>query len=214
MAGFVAYYRVSTERQGESGLGLQAQRDAVLRLIGEGSPLAEFTEVESGKASSNRPQLKAALELCKRRKATLVIAKLDRLSRNLHFISGLIESGIEFKAADNPHANKMTVQMLAVFAEHEREMISQRTKQALRAAKANGKVLGNPRWQQSLVEARRAKNPTPPSPQVIEMMQRDRSEGLTLRAIADKLNGLGLRTPNGCQWYAGTVRKAMQSLTA
>lgn len=213
MAGFVAYFRVSTERQGESGLGLQAQRDAVLRLIGESPLLAEFTEIESGKATANRPQLKAALELCKRKRATLVIAKLDRLSRNLHFISGLIESGIEFKAADNPHANKMTVQMLAVFAEHEREMISQRTKQALKAAKANGTVLGNPRWQESLVEARKAKNPVSPAPQVIEMMLQHRNEGLTLRAIADKMNGLGLKTPNGCQWYAGTIRKVIQSAT-
>src|ERR1700750_2997805 len=138
MAGFVSYIRVSTTKQGESGLGLEAQREAVSRHVGDKEILAEFTEIESGKAHTNRPQLLAAVELCKRKKATLVIAKLDRLARNVHFISGLMEAGVEFVAADNPHANKMTLQMLSVFAEHEREQISARTKAALKAAKARG----------------------------------------------------------------------------
>ena len=209
MAGFVSYMRVSTAKQGNSGLGLEAQQEAVARHLGTNTPLAELVEVESGKNDSNRPQLMAALDLCKRKKAVLVIAKLDRLSRDVHFISGLMKAGVEFVACDNPHANKMTIQLLAVFAEHEREMISVRTKAALAAAKARGTKLGNPRWQDSLAKARRVKDPNPPAPAVIEMMRQQRSEGLTLRQIAAKLNALGLRTPKGCVWYAGTVRKAM-----
>jgi DNA invertase Pin-like site-specific DNA recombinase len=214
MAGFVAYYRVSTDKQGASGLGLEAQREAVARSLGAGSLLAEFTEVESGKRSANRPQLITALEMCKRKKATLLIAKLDRLARNVHFISGLMEAGVEFVAADMPTANRLTVHIMAAFAEHEAAMISARTKAALQAAKARGTVLGNPRWQDGLVKARQVKNPSQPAPAVIQMMRQHRDEGLTLRAIADKLNGLGLRTPNGCQWYAGTVRNAIHDATA
>lgn len=216
-AQFVAYYRVSTERQGESGLGLAAQREAVSRFLGAGngsgrgstSLLAEFTEVESGKRHTNRPELLKAIELSRRQKATLVIAKLDRLARNVHFISGLMETGVEFVAADMPQANRLTIHILAAFAEHEREAISQRTKGALQAARKRGTRLGNPRWSESIAQARQIKDPIPPAPQLVEMMRRHRAEGMTLRAIAAQLNGLGLRTPKGSQWYAGTVRKAM-----
>ncbi len=126
MAGkFVAYYRVSTDRQGRSGLGLEAQREAVIRhLAGQAGTLrAEFTEIESGKRK-DRPQLAAAIAAAKKSKATLIIAKLDRLARNVYFISGLMESRVDFVAADNPHANRLMVHMLAAFAEHEREQIS------------------------------------------------------------------------------------------
>ena len=140
---FVGYFRVSTDRQGRSGLGLEAQRDAVLRhLAGVGGRLqGEFVEIESGKRN-DRPQLAAAITATKKAKATLIIAKLDRLARNVHFVSGLMESGVDFIAADNPHANKLMVHLLAAFAEHEREQISQRTKDALAAAKARGVRLG------------------------------------------------------------------------
>jgi DNA invertase Pin-like site-specific DNA recombinase len=142
---FIAYFRVSTDRQGKSGLGLEAQREAVLAYLNGGSwtMVAEFTEIESGK-HADRPQLAAALAACKKHKAKLVIAKLDRLSRNLAFIATLMDSGVEFVAVDNPHANKLTVQILAAVAQHEREMISQRTRDALQAAKPRGKRLGNP----------------------------------------------------------------------
>src|SRR6187397_2824308 len=141
---FVAYYRVSTDRQGKSGLGLEAQRKAILDYLNGGAwqLTAEFVEVESGK-HSDRPQLVAALETCRKHKAKLVIAKLDRLSRNLAFIATLMESGVEFIAVDNPHANKLTVHILAAVAQHEREMISERTKAALAAAKKRGQQLGN-----------------------------------------------------------------------
>lgn len=206
---FVAYYRVSTERQGESGLGLLAQREAVGRFVGGNALLGEFTEVESGKRHTNRPELLRAIELSRRQKATLVIAKLDRLARNVHFISGLMETGVEFVAADMPQANRLTIHILAAFAEHEREAISQRTKGALQAARARGTRLGNPRWEESIARARRAKDPVGPAEQVVAMMRKGRAEGMTLRGIAGQMNGLGLRTPKGAQWYAGTVRKCL-----
>ena len=142
---FVAYYRVSTAQQGASGLGLEAQREAVLRhaAAAGGKVVAIFEEVESGKRN-DRPQIAAALRACRLRRATLVIAKLDRLARNVAFISSLMESGVDFVACDNPHATRLTIHILAAVAEHEREMISQRTKAALATAKARGVRLGNP----------------------------------------------------------------------
>jgi DNA invertase Pin-like site-specific DNA recombinase len=150
---FVAYFRVSTDKQGESGLGLDAQRQAVMNYL-NGGPwrlVAEHTEVESGKRNA-RPEFQKALAACRRHKAKLCIAKLDRLSRNLAFIATLMDSGVEFVATDNPHANKLTIHILAAVAEHEREAISERTKAALAAAKARGKKLGGPR----LAAARKA----------------------------------------------------------
>jgi DNA invertase Pin-like site-specific DNA recombinase len=143
---FIAYFRVSTDRQGKSGLGVDAQREAVMNYLNGGRwTLAnDFTEVESGKRN-DRPELEKALAACKRQKAKLVIAKLDRLSRNLAFIATLMDSGVEFVAVDNPHANKLTVHILAAVAQHEREIISARTSAALKAAKARGKPLGNPK---------------------------------------------------------------------
>ena len=137
-----------------------------------------------------------------------MIAKLDRLARNVHFISGLTETGVEFMAADMPEANRLTIHIFAAFAEHEREAISQRTKGALQAARKRGTRLGNPRWDESIMRARQAKDPIPPAPQLLEIVRRHRAEGMTLRAIAAQLNTLGLRTPRGSQWYAGTVRNA------
>ena len=117
---FIAYYRVSTARQGESGLGLEAQKHAVVSYLngGKWQLLEEFTEVESGK-NSKRPQLAAAMAAAKKAKATLIIAKLDRLSRNSHFIGGIMNSGVEFLAVDNPHANRLTIHILAAVAEDE-----------------------------------------------------------------------------------------------
>src|SRR5215470_8458553 len=145
VARFTAYYRVSTERQGASGLGLDAQREAVSRHVAaaQGVLVDEFTEIESGK-KNDRPQIAAAIAACRLRRATLIIAKLDRLARNVFFISSLMESGVDFVACDNPHATRLTIHILAAVAEHEREMISARTKAALAAAKARGVKLGNP----------------------------------------------------------------------
>lgn len=138
----VSYYRVSTTRQGRSGLGLEGQREAVRQYIGDDNYVVdEFVEIESGR-SSGRPQLKRAIEACKAWKAKLVIAKLDRLSRNVAFISALMDSDIEFIAVDFPNANRLTLHILAAVAEHEAVCISTRTREALGCAKARGRSLG------------------------------------------------------------------------
>src|SRR4051812_30379048 len=148
MAGgkWVAYYRVSTAKQGASGLGLEAQREAVAGYLngGDWQLAAEFTEVESGR-KNDRPELAKALAMCRRIGATLIIAKLDRLARNVAFVSNLMESGVEFTAVDFPTANRLTIHILAAVAEHEAAMTSTRTKAALAAAKARGVKLGGDR---------------------------------------------------------------------
>ena len=144
---YVAYFRVSTDKQGRSGLGLEGQRKAVLDFLNGGAweLVAERTEVESGKRANNRPALIEALQLCRVHNATLLIAKLDRLSRDAHFLLGLQKAGVRFIAADMPHADNFTVGILAMVAQKEREMISERTKAALAAAKARGVKLGGKR---------------------------------------------------------------------
>jgi DNA invertase Pin-like site-specific DNA recombinase len=143
---FISYLRVSTARQGASGLGLEAQREAVRNYLNGGhwQLVQEVVEVESGKRN-DRPAIAEALRLCRLHRATLVIAKLDRLARNVHFISSLMESGVDFVACDFPEANRLTVHILAAVAEHEAAMISARTKAALQAAKARGVALGGQR---------------------------------------------------------------------
>ncbi|MGH9772584.1 MAG: recombinase family protein [Candidatus Acidiferrales bacterium] len=171
-------------------------------------------EVETAKKSTakNRPQLIAAIAECKRTSATLLIAKLDRLARNVYFISGLMESGVDFVAADMPQANRLTVHIMAAFAEHEAHAISERTKAALAALKARGAKLGNPRWRESLQKARltRIQKIVCPSAAVLEMIQQMRFESASLRAIAARLNELGIRTPRGGKWHPTTVGRAVQ----
>ena len=206
MPPFVAYYRVSTDKKGLKGLGMEAQREAVARFMnGKGELAAAFIEVESGR-KDNRPQLHAALSECRRRRAVLVIAKLDRLARNVHFISGLMNSDVEFVAVDMPSASRLTIHILAAVAEHEREMISQRTKAALAAAKARGIKLGNPRAAEAAIIARAAKTIQTPPPEVLKLMTDWRDQGRGWRDITRELNRLNIRTPQGKQWYASTVR--------
>lgn len=210
MTEFVAYYRVSTDRQGASGLGLDAQRAAVARYIGAASSLlAEFTEIESGKRHTNRPQLRTALDECRRRRAVLIIARLDRLVRNVAFIANLMDSGVEFVAVDMPTANRLTVHILAAVAEHEREMISLRTKAELAQAKARGTRLGNPNLLPALARANAATIHLKPAPEVLQLIVSQRAQGLTLRAIAARLNALAIRTPRGKPWYASSVRNML-----
>ena len=207
---FVGYFRVSTARQGQSGLGLEAQRKAVLDHInGNGSELvAEFVEVESGKIK-DRPELTKALAACRKHKATLIIAKLDRLARNLHFVSGLLEAGIDFVCCDNPHANKLTIQLLAVMAEHERDMISQRTKDALAAAKARGVVLGGPKVLEAGELGRAALQAAADqrAGNVKPIIAEIKAAGITsLRGIAAALTARGITTPRGGAWHPQTVK--------
>jgi len=222
--GYVAYYRVSTGQQGQSGLGLDAQREAVTRFAGKLPILAEYIEIESGRNHTNRSQLLAALKHAKRAKACLLIAKLDRLARNVHFISGLMESGVNFVAADIPQASPLAVHIMAAFAEHEREMISQRTVAALkqvqaeiqekgfRISKRSGKrftKLGNPNWEEPLAKARAAKRQLSDPATPLDSMQRYRKDGFTLRDIASRLNAQGVKTRSGHAWYASTVRQVL-----
>ncbi len=211
MTDFVAYFRVSTDRQGTSGLGLDAQRASVERFLAPGQTLAAtFTEIESGRRDRNRPQLHAALAECRRRRATLLIARLDRLARNVAFIANLMESGVDFVAVDMPTANRFTIHVLAAYAEHEREMISARTKAALAQAKARGKRLGNPRPLEALKLANTARATEKPVQHVLDLITGWRAQGKGLRETARELNRLNIRTPRGCQWYACTVRAQLK----
>ena len=200
---FVAYYRVSTQRQGRSGLGLDAQQKAVRDHLngGDWRIVTEFTEVESG-TRPGRPKLAQALKTCRALGATLIIAKLDRLARNVHFVSGLMESGVEFTAVDFPQANRLTVHILAAVAEHEAKMISERTKVALAAAKRRGVKLGGDRGARLTAKARRA------GTEAVQARANERAADLapivaelqangarSLRAIAAGLNERGIRTP-------------------
>lgn len=206
---FVAYYRVSTVKQGQSGLGLEAQKAAVEKYLNGGNwdLTAEFVEVESGKRK-NRPQLNAALALCKKQKATLIIAKLDRLARNLHFISGLMEARIEFLAVDNPTANRLTVQILAAVAEEEARAISARTKAALASAKARGVILG--KYGAVLGKANHERAVTTANV-LTATIEKIRGEGIkTVRGIAHALNARGVATPQGKQWHSTSVQRLLQ----
>jgi DNA invertase Pin-like site-specific DNA recombinase len=209
MTQFIAYYRVSTDRQGISGLGLEAQKASVLAHTATGKLIAEFTEIESGRKHTNRPQLLAALAECRKRRATLVISKLDRLGRNVAFISALMESQIEFVACDNPHANRLMLHMLAAFSEHEREQISQRTKAALAAAKARGVVLGNPRPLEALKAARAVHYSRKPAPEVLALMRGFKAQGMSYRAIAREMNRLNIRTYRSSGWFGVTIKAAL-----
>jgi DNA invertase Pin-like site-specific DNA recombinase len=223
MCKVVAYYRVSTQEQGRSGLGLEAQRQAVLGLCqGRGwEVIAEHTEIESGKRS-DRPELAKALDHARRTGAKLVVAKLDRLSRDAEFTLRLRNSGADFTCADNPDVNRLTIGLLAVINEDERERISERTKAALAAAKARGVKLGNPngaapfrragRGNEAAVEAGRA-NADAFAEGLRETLQAIRQEGvMSLAGIAAELNRRHIRTPRGGQWHASSVRNLVARL--
>lgn len=213
---FVAYYRVSTDRQGQSGLGLEAQRDAVARHIGQSELVAEFTEVESGR-KNDRVQLAHALSLAKRTKSVLVIAKLDRLARNVHFISGLLESNVPFVCADMPEADRTFLQMMAVFAEWEARKISERTKSALAQVKAQGRTLGCPTPEiGSAIGVKVIKAKADAYAERIGPVVRDiikRSGASTLRDIAGVLTARNIETPRGsCVWHASQVANLLKRI--
>jgi DNA invertase Pin-like site-specific DNA recombinase len=213
MKTYVAYFRVSTQKQGQSGLGLEAQRKAVISYLkgGEGI-LKEFIEVESGK-KNNRRELNRAIEHAKRTGATLLIAKLDRLSRNASFIFTLKDSGVDFICADMPEANTLTIGIFAVLAQHERELISSRTKAALAAKKAQGYKLGSPgnlsrvamekAWQACRDKAGSNEN----NRRAAALIASYRKAGMNYSAIARELNEAGFQTSKGKLFQALQVQR-------
>lgn len=228
----IAYYRVSTKQQGNSGLGLEAQRETVKAfLAGKGwPPVAEFVEVESGKRN-DRPQLQAAIRACRVHRAKLVIAKLDRLSRNAAFLMTLRDAGVEFVACDIPDANTLTVGVMALLAQQERELISARTKAALAAVKARNASL--PADQQKRIGGRRqnghkiteADRAKAVEARAVAVRQRAadmapiiegiRQEGATsARAIARALNERQIPAPRGGSWQAVQVQRLLTSIGA
>lgn len=220
---FIAYYRVSTAKQGASGLGLEAQREAVRTFLNGGSwtLAAEFTEVESGKRS-DRPELTKALQACRVYGAKLVIAKLDRLSRDAHFLLGLEKAGVDFVAADLPMANRLTVGIMAMVADEERRMISARTKAALAAAKTRGKKLGGNRGVKLTKAARdagrtvRALRADARATDLAPIITELREDGVvTLNGIARALTERGIPTPRGRgAWSAVQVSRATARVSA
>jgi len=208
---YIAYYRVSTDRQGQSGLGLEAQQAAVEQHLngGDWTLIESYTEIESGKRN-DRPQLAAAIAACKRHKATLVIAKLDRLGRNLAFIAKLMESGVEFLAVDNPHATKLLVHILAAVAEDEGRRISQRTKEALAAAKARGVELGK---NGKILAAENRATADRFAHQIKPEIAKLRASGITsIRALAAALNKRQVPTAAGGRWHGATVHRLIQRI--
>lgn len=215
---YVAYYRVSTQKQGQSGLGLEAQEAAVLNHLKDSNSelMAAFTEIETGKGANaleKRPQLRKAIELCRKQGACLIIAKLDRLARNVHFVSGLLETGCDFIAADMPQANKVMIQMHAVMSEWERDQISARTKAALQAAKSRGVKLGaagSLNLQANLAERQAAS---------IEFAEKLRGQiegfklrGLSLRKMVNELNNIGVTTIRGNKWSLIQLQRVIKNL--
>jgi len=220
---FISYLRVSTQKQGEFGLGIEAQRDSVGRFLNGGNwtLITEFVEVESGK-HDDRPQLAKAIERCRLTGATLVVAKLDRLSRDAAFLLTLNKSGIEIRAADMPEANTMMFGIMALVAQHEREAISKRTKEALAAAKARGtNRKGEPLRMggfrgvmpdtHKAAQARRLAADSF-SERVGPMIREMRDGGASLRQIAAKLAQDGIKTARGGAWTPTAVRNVLVRL--
>lgn len=221
---FVAYYRVSTAQQGRSGLGLDGQREAVLNHLNGGrwKLIKSFVEVESGKRD-DRPQLAKALAACRVNNATLIIARLDRLARNVEFIARLMNAGVDFEAVDFPRANRLTIHILAAMAEHEREMISSRTKAALAQAKARGVKLGGDRGHlQKLGDkgsrasaAARSAAARKRAADMAEVIADLRHGGASsLRDLARGLNAREITAPRGGQWTAISVSRVIRQATA
>lgn len=223
----VTYTRVSTQRQGQSGLGMEAQDTAIKGYAAavNGEVAGAYTEVESGKRV-DRPELAKAVAHAKRVKGRLVIAKLDRLARNVAFVSAIMESGVDFVACDNPHANRLTLHILAAVAEDEARRISERTTAALAAAKARGVKLGSARpghWKgreearmRGMKAARAAaqelfaRQGAPAYGKALPIAREMHAAGESLQAIASKLNAKGISTPRGAEWKPMQVARLLK----
>ncbi len=221
MKKFIAYYRVSTTKQGLSGLGLESQEQAVSDYATRtgGEIVSSFTDVESG-SKDNRPQLQKALRECRLSGATLLIAKLDRLSRNRNFLLLLADSTTDFICADMPEANSLTIGLMACMADYERQLISERTKSALAMAKKRGVILGNPNLAEvrntdttnaTKARSEKAQARNKELMQVINELIESTVTKLSLREIAKKLNNAGYRTATGRDFQATTVNRIMSA---
>jgi DNA invertase Pin-like site-specific DNA recombinase len=212
---FVAYYRVSTAKQGRSGLGLEAQRASVQSYVRDGRIVAEYVEVESGKRN-DRPKLVQAIAHAQREGATLIIAKLDRLARSVAFIFALRDTGVKFLACDMPEANTLTIGLLAALAQHERELISERTKAALKAKKARGCILGSPQnltreaTEKAAAARRRLAQENTANKRATELALLYRERGLSYASIADTLNSNGHLARRGGRFHACTVERLLK----
>ena len=206
---YIAYYRVSTTKQGRSGLGLEAQQADVMRFT-NGNILAAYTEVESG-GNNTRPKLKEALAHCKQANATLLIAKLDRLSRNVLFIETLKAQGVKFCCCDMPEANEFVIGIMAQLAQYERKVIGDRIKAALKAAKARGKKLGGskPEHCKTMRESRKT---TVINPNLSYIIENEYNNGKTFAQIAEKVNKLGYTTSRGNQHNATSIYRIYQKI--
>jgi DNA invertase Pin-like site-specific DNA recombinase len=209
---YIAYYRVSTEKQGRSGLGLDAQREAVSQFLGcrEGSVISEFVEIESGR-KSDRPQLTEALSACKRLRAILLIAKLDRLARSVAFVAGLMEGDVEFVAADMPEASKFVLHIMAAVAEHERQLIGERTRAALAAAKARGIKLGS---NGAALATKHRREAAAFAETLYPHVQAALLGGArSYASIAANLNSQGLLSREGGKWHSASVGRLLKRLS-
>lgn len=212
---YVAYLRVSTQKQGFSGLGLEAQKEIIQNFLYDKNPIAEFLEVESGrKTDKGRPKLKEALEVCRKTGAKLIVAKLDRLARNVAFLSQLLESDVDIVFCDFPAANKMVLHILAAISQYEAELVATRTKQALAAKKARGAVLGNPDHlldnldsaiAKSVETNKRKAEENPNNKRAAAMLKVLAKEGRTLQEMADYLNEQGFTTSKGYKFTRSAV---------
>lgn len=215
---YVAYLRVSTQKQGYSGLGIEAQREIIQKYLHDKNPIAEYVEIESGR-KTDRPKLKEALMLCRKTEAVLIVAKLDRLARNVSFLSNLLENDVEIVFCDFPQANKMMLHILSAISQYEAELIAARTRSALQAKKVRGFRLGNPEHlmdkhgqaiRNSIKTCRQKADNNPNNTRAVAMLRTLIRENHTLKEMADILNREGFVTSQGCSFSKSTVYKLIR----
>ena len=215
---YVAYLRVSTQKQGYSGLGLEAQREIIQKYLCDRMPIAEYIEIESGR-KKERPKLKEALALCRKDGATLIVAKLDRLARSVSFLSNLLESVVDIVFCDFPEANKMVLHIISAISQYEAELIAARTKASLQAKKSRGFKLGNPEHlmdkhkqaiRNSIRSCKEKADNNPNNRRAVAMLRTLIKEEYTLKSMADALNKEGFVTSQGCSFSKSTVYKLIK----
>ena len=215
---YVAYLRVSTQKQGYSGLGIEAQREIIQKHLHDKTPIAEYVEIESGR-KKDRPKLKEALRLCRKTEAILIVAKLDRLARSVSFLSNLLESDVDIVFCDFPQANKMVLHIISAISQYEAELIAARTKASLQAKKSRGFRLGNPEHlmdkhkqaiRNSIRSCKEKADNNPNNKRAVAMLRTLIKEEYTLKSMADALNKEGFVTSQGCSFSKSTVYKLLK----